>query len=133
VGASAVGWAHAENAEKEIAMSFGWLGGLLVSLLASAAVIAFLRRPMRRLLNELCGTPERAGFWQAYADLILVLVPLATTLFAVPGAGEDVLAAAWVGARWATVGLVVSLVVIGSVLARFVADAPRPTDALGAR
>ena len=40
----------------------------------SLIVVAYLRRPLRAILADLCGTAERAKFWSAFSNVTLVLV-----------------------------------------------------------
>src|SRR5712691_10475000 len=42
----------------------------------SLIVVAYLRRPLKAILADLCGTAERARFWSAFSNVTLVLVPL---------------------------------------------------------
>ena len=42
----------------------------------SLLVVAYLRRPLKAVLADLCGTVERAKFWSAFSNATLVLVPL---------------------------------------------------------
>lgn len=42
----------------------------------SFGVMAYLRRPLRLALTDLCGTADRASFWCAFSNLTLFLFPL---------------------------------------------------------
>ena len=39
-------------------------------------IVAYVKKHLRTLLIELCGTTERASFWLAFSNVTLVLVPL---------------------------------------------------------
>lgn len=98
-----------------------WFAGLGLSLLASLAVVLALRRPLRRLLVELCGHETRAGFWAAFSHVALVLAPLLGALHQRPEADDGAL---WQAARqleWALGGLLAAVLVVGLVLGRFIA------------
>ncbi len=47
---------------------------------SSALVVAFLTRPLRRLLLDACGTSERANFWVVYSDVMIFIAPLVTAV-----------------------------------------------------
>jgi hypothetical protein len=51
-----------------------------VSLLSSMLVVAFLTRPLRRLLVDVCRSFERANFWVAYSATMIFIAPLVTTI-----------------------------------------------------
>ena len=59
-------------------MTATWILLLDVTLTLTVCLIAvlYVAKHLRSLLIELCGTPERAGFWLAFANVSLVLVPL---------------------------------------------------------
>jgi hypothetical protein len=46
-----------------------------IAVLSSTLVVAFLTRPLRRLLVDACGSVERANFWVAYSDAMIELRP----------------------------------------------------------
>jgi hypothetical protein len=48
----------------------------------SLAVILYLRKRLRRMLTEICGTGERAEFWCGLTNVMLVVAPLLAVLFA---------------------------------------------------
>src|SRR5207248_463511 len=51
--------------------------------------VAFVKKQLRTLLIELCGTTERASFWLAFSNVALVLVPLIFALDYKPEFGPD--------------------------------------------
>lgn len=51
-----------------------------ICVVASTLVTAFLTRPLRRLLIDACGTPERANFWVVYSDAMIFIAPLVVVL-----------------------------------------------------
>jgi hypothetical protein len=57
-----------------------FLSALGITLAVAVGVVIYLKRPLRRILIDLCGSEQRAGFWAAYADVVFVLVPVASLL-----------------------------------------------------
>lgn len=51
-----------------------------IAVLSSTLVVAFLTRPLRRLLIDACGSVERANFWVAYSDAMIFIAPLVATV-----------------------------------------------------
>jgi len=95
--------------------------GLGLALLASLAVVLVLRRPLLRLLVELCGNETRAGFWAAFSHVTLVLAPLLGALHRRPEAGADAVFEVSRQLEWALGGLLFAVLAVGLVLARFIA------------
>ncbi|HEY1377193.1 MAG TPA: hypothetical protein VGF55_10390 [Gemmataceae bacterium] len=97
-----------------------------LTLAAAAGVAAFVRRPLRNVLIDLTGTPERAAFWVAFTTLLLVLVPVVTVMFVPPdgGSGEPAFFRVVARLRWSLVGLVTTLVAYALVIIVFVQARP---------
>ncbi|CAN5564690.1 hypothetical protein BH11PLA2_BH11PLA2_04990 [soil metagenome] len=57
-----------------------FLTALALTLAGTFAVTAYLHRPLKRLLPEICSSLERGAFWSACIDIILVLTPLMALL-----------------------------------------------------
>lgn len=51
-----------------------------ISVTSSTLVVAFLSRPLRRLLIDACGSVERANFWVVYSDAMIFIAPLVATI-----------------------------------------------------
>ena len=51
-----------------------FLTGVVLSILFSFAVIIAIRKSYRGIVEELCGTPERAGYWIRVSELCLIVV-----------------------------------------------------------
>lgn len=89
-----------------------WAVSIVLALLAVAVVI----RPLRALLEDICGTADRARFWTLYAALLLVLAPL--MVVSTPGL-LDAAAAAGLGpvlqrtVFYALLGMLAALKVMG--------------------
>ncbi|MFZ5876121.1 MAG: hypothetical protein ACOYXU_06885 [Nitrospirota bacterium] len=52
-----------------------------IALGLSLAVIVYLRKRLRRILTEICGSGERAEFWSGLTNVMLVITPLLIVLF----------------------------------------------------
>jgi uncharacterized membrane protein YhaH (DUF805 family) len=88
----------------------------------SLIVVAYLRRPLKAILADLCGTSERAKFWSAISNVTLMLVPLIFAMQYRPELGQDTTVVLEMGTqlKWALVGLVVSVVTLGIVIRSFI-------------
>ena len=104
-----------------------YLSQLLVTLLISLGVVAWLRPYLGRVLLELCGTAERADFWQVFSSILLVGMPLIFGLGYNPlEAGEGMLFYAAAGqVRANLLGFLLALIGIGFVVSFFALVAPR--------
>src|SRR5215831_13024248 len=94
--------------------------GSLVTLAIGLGVIAYLRHPLERVLVELCGNQERAGFWAAFSAIALGLTPL---IFAIacrpaPGPGSPAIFEFAEQLKWGLIGLMSTVLVLGWVMAR---------------
>jgi hypothetical protein len=101
-----------------------FLVGAALTLVASAAVVLFLRRHLRNILIDLTATEARAAFWVAFTSLLLVLIPVIVAMF-VPRGDGPVFFQVTALLRWSLMGLVATLVSCGFVLIIFVLSRPR--------
>ncbi len=111
-----------------------YLSGLAATLVLAASVALVLRRPLLRLLVELCGNEARAAFWAAFSHVTLVLAPLLGALHRRPEPGADAVLEVAAQLEWALGGLLAGVLAVGFVLARFIAaherrEALRPARA----
>ena len=99
-----------------------FLIGLGITTLISFIIVIYFKPHLKKILLELNGDKERpANFWVAYTTIILMLVPIIFAIWIVPN-DEDVSVFFQIGKqlKWALMGLVVSLVIIGIIIIRFV-------------
>ena len=105
-------------------MNAAWLfaSGLVVTIAVSALTLAYLRRPLVRILVDLCGTEDRAGFWLAFSNVTMFLIPVLFALHRHPASASFVEAIFGIGDQLeaALLGLVVSVAALGLVLSRFI-------------
>jgi hypothetical protein len=93
----------------------GLIGIVLVVLIAESVGI-FLRRPLGFLLRAEKGT-ERSDFWNAYARVVLLLVPAFFALVSFPDDARIDPILGLVGElRWGLAGLLISLAVAAKTL-----------------
>lgn len=99
-----------------------FLVGTGASLLVSIVVVLYLRRHLRGILADLCGTQERGDFWTDFSTVLLVLVPLVLALFSRPSsdAGASLFFEVTAHLKWSLSGLVGALCSVGIVIAWFV-------------
>lgn len=99
-----------------------------VSLVLALVAIAVVARPLRVLLEDICGTADRARFWTLYACLLLVVAPL--LVVSAPGL-LDASAAIGFGPLlqrtvfFALVGIIGALLIMGYAVWRPIADINR--------
>jgi hypothetical protein len=62
-----------------------FLVGILISAVASGAVVWYLKPSLQGLLVDLCGTEERAAFWTAFSNVTIGLTPLRLAMHDRPG------------------------------------------------
>jgi hypothetical protein len=96
--------------------------GLLLIATLCVAVMAYLNRPLRLVLTDLCGTADRALFWRAFTNITLFLFPL---LFMLDYRPEDSSDSAWLWsfaalAKRGVFGLVATVVVLAIVMGSFI-------------
>ena len=51
-----------------------FLAGVVLSLILSFIVIVLIRKSYREIVEELCGTPQRAGYWIRASQVCLVVI-----------------------------------------------------------
>ena len=85
-------------------------------------IILYVRRHLRALLIELCGTEVRANFWLALSNVTLLLVPLILALDYKPefGPHTTVIFEMATQLKYALIGFVITLASLALVLLRFI-------------
>jgi hypothetical protein len=113
-----------------------FLIGLAATMTVVLVALLYLRNPLRIVLTDLCGTPDRARFWTAFSNVTLFLVPLVLALDHQPDANAKQAAIFAISGQMesATIGFVVSVVVMGFILSTFIsrADSNRVAKGNGA-
>ena len=85
-------------------------------------IVAYIKKHLRILLIELCGTTERASFWLAFSNVTIVLVPLIFALDYKPEFGPDKTAIFEMATqlKYALIGFVITLGSLALILFRFI-------------
>jgi hypothetical protein len=99
-----------------------FLVGLAATMCVVIVALLYLRKPLQILLTDLCGTTDRSRFWTAFSNITLFLVPLGIALDHQPDANVKQAAIFEISGQieCATIGFVVSIVVMGIVLSTFI-------------
>jgi hypothetical protein len=94
--------------------------GSLGTLAIGAAVVLYLRRPLRNILAELCGNEERAEFWAAFSAVVVGVVPVIFAIACHPAPGPDTPAVFELAdqLKWGLIGLTGSVLMLGWVVGR---------------
>src|SRR5438445_3274447 len=89
---------------------------------SSLGIVAYIKKHLRILLIELCGTAERANFWLAFSNVTLVLVPLIFALAYEPetAPNKNVIFEMAAQLKYVLVGFVATLTAIALILSRFI-------------
>ncbi len=97
------------------------LAELLVSLLASLAVLRVLASPLVRTLGRICPDEAAAQFWRSYTQIMVVIAPLVLVLIAnFLSRYSDPLDSLRVTLLAALIGLMAGMTLIGSRLGSFI-------------
>jgi len=51
-----------------------------LTLVTSALIVGYLRPFLRKILTDLCGTEDRAQFWTAFSNILLIGMPMILAL-----------------------------------------------------
>ncbi len=99
-----------------------FLLGLGLTLVATFAIVRYLRSPLLDILVEICGTNERAAFWVSFSNVTIILVPLIFAMQYTPElkAGSTAVLELAAQLKWALGGLLFSVLILGWVLSSFI-------------
>jgi hypothetical protein len=99
-----------------------FLLGLGLTMIATFAIVAYLRSPLHNILVELCGTRERAAFWVSFSNVTITLVPLIFAMQYTPDlkAGSSAVLELAAQLKWALAGLLLAVLILGWVLKGFI-------------
>jgi len=103
-------------------VSILFLCGLGATGLASSAVVVCLRKPLEKLLVELCGNERRAEFWTAFSVVAVAVEPKIFALACRPTLGPSTSALLEIADQleWGLIGMVVSVLMLGWIVGRFI-------------
>ncbi len=113
-----------------------FLIGVASTFLAASTVILCLRPSLKAVLQDLCGTGERARFWTDFSTVTLVLMPLIFALEHRPSPGDGWQSVFGVSEmlREALVGLMAAVFGLGFVLSLYIGrGSPSPVSSSTSR
>ncbi|SRR5216683_6401064 len=105
-----------------ISPSTAFLLDIALAAVLFVGIVVYVKKHLRTLLIELCGTTERANFWLAFSNVTLVLVPLIFALDYKPELGPERTAIFEMATqlKYALVGFVITLCSLALILFRFI-------------
>ena len=94
--------------------------GSVSTLVIAMGIVWYLRRPLRNILIELCGTEERAEFWTVFAAVAMGVVPVIFAIACRPEPGPYAPAVFELAnqLKWGLIGLIGTVIVLGWVIGR---------------
>lgn len=104
---------------------------LIITFLIVYLIVRYLRPYLRKVLVDLCGTEERAQFWTAFSNILLIGMPLIFALNYTPDAqtAEGLFFDVAGKLSGNLGGLLLALVCIGIIVSFFALVAPRQPKA----
>lgn len=104
---------------------------LLLALILSSVIVSYIRPTLRKVLVDLCGTEERAQFWTAFSNVLLIGLPTVLALNYKPKASnlEELFFEVVSRLSGTLAGFLFALVCVGIVVSIFALFAPRPMKA----
>lgn len=89
----------------------GMLGITFTSLLA----ILYMKRPLKKILTDICGTEDRATFWVTFTNIMVILPPVLFAMNCQPniGGGNSVFFEIVTQYKWGLFGLTGTVGVVG--------------------
>src|SRR5262249_50075621 len=103
--------------------------GVMVAATTAVTVVWYLKPYLQDVLVDLCGTRARAAFWTAFSTITVALTPVMFALHYRPSASHDAYAVFEIGSQleWALAGLLLSILLLGIVLSKFIPREPVAT------
>lgn len=99
-----------------------FLVGVAAAASLAIGVVAYLRPSLQAVLVDLCGTEVRAAFWTAFSTVAVACTPVMFALHYRPADGSTASAVFEIGTQleWALGGLLLSVLLLAVVLAKFI-------------
>ena len=104
-----------------------YLFEVAITIIASLLIVGYLRPYLRRVLVDLCGTEERAKFWVAFSNILLIGLPALIAMSYQPEAdtAEGLFFEIIRRISGNLIGLLIALIGTGVFVAFFALVAPR--------
>ena len=101
---------------------------VVVTVIAALLIVAYLRKSLRKVLLDLCGTEDRAQFWTVFTNILLIGMPTILSLNYRPEAKKaEELFFEVVGKLSGNLGgFLFALVGVGVIVSFFALVAPKP-------
>ena len=93
---------------------------VLVTTASCLATVFYLRGPMRGILKDRCPSDDRAAFWLAFSNIVVVLLPMICLLSAYSAGGtveSPFVSELAVQVKWSLMGLFLSVICLAIVVA----------------
>jgi hypothetical protein len=102
-----------------------------LTTLIAVLLVGYLRPFLRRVLTDLCGTEDRAQFWAAFSNILLIGMPIIFALNYRPEAQEPEELFFEVAGKLSgnLGGLLLALIAVGLIVSFFALVAPRSKKA----
>lgn len=103
-----------------------------LTLIIVSLIVGYLRPFLKKVLVDLCGTEDRAIFWTAFSNILLLGLPLIFALNYRPeSTNTEELFFNLIGKLSGNLGgLLVALIGIGIIVSFFALVAPKPVNAV---
>lgn len=104
---------------------------VILTLIAAFLIVGYLRPFLKRVLLDLCGTEDRANFWLAFSNILLIGLPVTIALNYRPFAGntEDLFFEVAGKLSGNLGGLLFAMVGVGFIVSFFAMVAPKQPKA----
>ena len=104
---------------------------VILTLVISALIVGYLRPFLRKILIDLCGTEDRAQFWTAFSNILLIGMPIILALNYKPEAKitEQLFFEVARKLSGNLGGLLFALIGTGVIVSFFALVAPKPAKA----
>ncbi len=99
---------------------YALIWSVVVTASLCLSTVAYLRGPMRGILTHRCQSEDRASFWLAFSNIVVVLLPMIFLLSAYVsgGAAENPFVTELaIQVRWSLLGLFLSVICLAIVVA----------------
>jgi len=102
-----------------------------LTLVISTLIVGYLRPFLRKILTDLCGTEDRAHFWTAFSNILLIGVPVIFALnYKSDAKNTEELFFEVAGKLSGNLGgLLFALIGVGFIVSFFALVAPKPPKA----
>jgi hypothetical protein len=104
-----------------------FLAQMILTALTSFLLATYLRPHLKRVLIDLCGTEERAQFWTAFTNVILIALPAIFGMGFQPKSSDAQQMFFEIAdqIKWNLLGFIAALMGAGFVVSFFALIAPR--------